>query len=128
MNILEKVRLPLIILLVALMAVSTSCGDDDEDDDLLGNWIEKSDFEGFRRSSSVSFVLGDAAYLGTGFNGEEDEYYQDFWRYNVNQNFWQRVDSLPGVGRSAAVAFTIGNFAYPGLGFDGDDELKDFYR
>ena len=107
---------------------SISCDSGEDDDDFLGNWVEMSDFEGFRRSNAVSFVIGDVAYVGTGFNGDEDEYYQDFWRYNVNQNFWQRVDSLPGVGRSAAVAFSIGDFGYTGLGFDGDDELRDFYR
>ena len=110
------------------MAGLISCDSGEDDDDFLGNWVEMPDFEGFRRSSAVSFVINDVAYVGTGFNGDEDEYYQDFWRYNVNQNFWQRVDSLPGVGRSAAVAFSIGEFGYVGLGFDGDDELGDFYR
>lgn len=105
-----------------------ACNGDDEDDDFLGNWIEQSEFEGIRRSNAVSFVIGDIAYVGTGFNGDEDEYYQDFWRYDARQNFWQRVDSLPGVGRSAAVAFAIGDKAYMGLGFDGDDELRDFYE
>ena len=114
-------------LLLFITLLISAC-EDDEETDLSGNWIERSDFEGFRRSSSVSFATDEFAYVGTGFNGEEDEYYRDFWRYDVNQNFWQRIDSLPGVGRSAAVGFSIGQTGYVGLGFDGDDELRDFYR
>ncbi|TRX59113.1 galactose oxidase [Fulvivirga sp. M361] len=123
----KPIRLSYIITFLPAVFVLLSCGDDDEGDDFIGNWIELSEFEGIRRSSAVSFVIGEVAYVGAGFNGVEDEYYQDFWRYNVGQNFWQRVDSFPGVGRSAAVAFSIGGKAYVGLGFDGDDELKDFY-
>ena len=116
------------VLIIIAVASLAACEDDDESGDLDGNWIEQSDFEGFRRSSAVSFAAGEFAYVGTGFNGDEDEYYRDFWRYDPNQNFWQRIDSLPGVGRSAAVGFAIGEIGYVGLGFDGDDELRDFYR
>lgn len=126
-NILMKpIKLYYIITILPVFTLF-SCGNDDDGDDFIGNWVEQSDFEGFRRSSAVSFVIGEVAYVGTGFNGVEDEYYRDVWRYNVSQNFWQRVDSFPGVGRSAAVAFSIEGRAYVGLGFDGDDELRDFY-
>lgn len=124
-----KYRKPLLAFAITISTLGLlSCENDEEDDDLLGNWIERSDFEGFRRSSAVSFAIDQFAYVGTGFNGDEDEYYRDFWRYDVNQNFWQRIDSLPGAGRSAAVAFSVGGTGYVGLGFDGDDELRDFYR
>ncbi|MEM6844074.1 MAG: kelch repeat-containing protein [Bacteroidota bacterium] len=115
-------------LIIISLVANSACDDSEEESDLLGNWIERSDFEGFRRSSAVSFSIGEFAFVGTGFNGDEDEYYRDFWRYNVGQNFWQRIDSIPGAGRSAAVAFAIGGTGYVGLGFDGDDELRDFYR
>ncbi|MEM8568098.1 MAG: kelch repeat-containing protein [Bacteroidota bacterium] len=105
-----------------------ACGDDDDVDDFVGNWVERSDFEGFRRSSAVTFTIGDFAYVGTGFNGEEDEYYQDFWRYSVAQNFWQQMAPFPGVARSAAVAFSLNGIGYVGTGYDGDNELRDFYK
>ncbi|MEM1405995.1 MAG: kelch repeat-containing protein [Bacteroidota bacterium] len=113
--------------LIGAIAV-VSCDEDDDEEDFIGNWVERSDFEGFRRSSAVSFTIDNFAYVGTGFNGDEDEYYQDFWRYSVSQNFWQQMTPLPGVARSAAVAFSIGSTGYVGLGYDGDIELNDFYK
>ena len=100
---------------------------EDEEEELLGNWIEKSDFEGNTRSSAVSFTIGEYAYIGLGFNGSEDEYYADFWRYDVDLNFWQQVADFPGSPRSSAVAFSIDGKGYVGTGFDGDDELGDFW-
>jgi N-acetylneuraminic acid mutarotase len=121
-------RLP--ILLVGLLVVAfivTSCSDDDEED-LLGNWIVRSDFEGDQRSSGVSFVIGDYAYVGTGFNGSDDEYYNDFWRYDLQLNYWQKIADFPGAARSSAVAFSIDGKGFVGTGYDGDDELNDFYE
>ncbi len=119
-------QIKLLWLLLAGMLFIVSC-EEEEEEDLLGNWVELSDFEGFPRSNAISFAIGEFGFVGTGFNGEEDEYYRDFWRYNVSQNFWQRIDTFPGVARSAAVAFSLDGKGYVGLGYDGDDELNDFY-
>lgn len=101
---------------------------EDEEEELLGNWIERSDFEGKTRSSSVAFSIGEKAYVGTGFNGSDDEYYVDFWRYDAELNFWQKVADFPGTARSSAVAFSIDGKGYVGTGYDGDDELGDFWQ
>ncbi len=114
-----------LILIIAAL-ITLSCEDEDEDG-LLGNWIERSDFRGIRRSNTVSFVIDNKAYVGTGYNGQEDEYYQDFYQYDVNIDSWTSIDTFPGTPRTAAVAFSVGGKGYVGLGFDGDDELKDFY-
>lgn len=112
---------------VLAMTFVYSCSDDEEDA-LDGNWVKKSDFDGDQRSSSVVFVIGNIAYVGTGYNGSDDEYYQDFWKYDAELNFWQQVAAFPGPGRSSAVAFAIGDKGYVGTGFDGNDELQDFWE
>ncbi len=114
-----------VALLLCVLAF-VSCSSDTED--LLGNWVEDSDFEGFPRSNAVAFVIDEFGYVGTGFNGTEDEYYNDFWRYDSNLSFWQQIAPLPGIERTGAVAFSIDGFGYAGLGYDGENELQDFYR
>jgi N-acetylneuraminic acid mutarotase len=107
--------------------IFSSCENDGDSDDTVGNWVESSDFEGDKRSNAVSFVIGQIAYVGTGYNGTEDEYYNDFWAYDYNLQFWRRIADFPGAPRTAAVAFSIDGIGYVGTGYDGDDELTDFY-
>ena len=116
-----------LLILLGILLLQSACETDDETD-VIGNWVERSDFEGHTRSSAVSFVIGDQVYVGSGYNGSDDEYYNDFWGYDPQLNFWQPIATFPGAGRSSAVAFGIGNKGYIGTGFDGDDELKDFWE
>ena len=114
--------------LFLLFFATSACDNNDDADELLGNWIERSDFEGKTRSSSVAFSIGDKAYVGTGFNGSDDEYFSDFWRYDPQLNFWQKMADFPGTPRSSAVGFSVNEKGYVGTGFDGDDELGDFWE
>jgi len=102
-----------------------SC-DEDEEDTNYGNWIERSDFDGNSRSGAVSFVIGDNAYVGLGYDG--DDYLRDFWKYSPNNNSWAKIDSFPGNGRTGAVAFSVNGKGYVGTGYDGNSPLKDFYE
>lgn len=117
-----------IFALFSLGLAVVSCADDDDDDDTVedGNWVKRSSFEGVARSGAVAFVVGDKAYVGLGYDG--DDYLTDFWSYDPEKNFWQRVEDFPGIGRTGAVAFAIGNSGYVGTGYDGTDELKDFWK
>lgn len=121
-----KRNLKWILTIMVFSYIFFSCNEDSEET-LWGNWIEKSDFEGTTRSSAVSFVIDDIAYVGTGYNSVEEEYYQDFWKYDPDLNFWQRVADCPGEGRSSAVAFSINGKGFVGTGFDGKDALGDFW-
>ncbi|MEL7123226.1 MAG: galactose oxidase [Bacteroidota bacterium] len=116
------------ILLLAMLALSFTACLDDDDDELLGNWIQRSDFEGVTRSGAVSFTIGNFAYVGLGFDG--DDFLTDFWRYDAQLDFWQRVDSFPGPSRIAAVAFSVDGKGYVGTGYDSDldQEYKDFWE
>ena len=115
-----------LILLLGVPCTFSSCSDD-EDDELIGNWVRRSDFEGTPRSDAVSFVIGDFAYVGLGYDGDED--LRDFWRYDARLDFWTRMDDFPGSARRAAVAFSTDERGYVGTGFDSDNdvEFRDFY-
>ncbi|WP_417942529.1 Kelch repeat-containing protein [Flavobacterium sp. RS13.1] len=104
----------------------TGCSNDDDDDELIGNWIKKSAFDGPARSSAASFVIGDYAYVATGYTG--DEYLKDLWAYNSNGDYWEQKADFAGTGRSSASAFELNNKGYIGLGYDGTNKLKDFYQ
>lgn len=103
-----------------------SCSNDDDDDENIGNWVDRSIFDGTPRSGAFAFTIGNKGYTGTGFDG--DDRLTDVWSYDMEGNFWSQLASFPGPARSSAVAFTVNGNGYVGLGYDGDNELGDFYR
>jgi N-acetylneuraminic acid mutarotase len=121
-----------VLLIAVVMSVSllfiSGCSKDDEDDDedLVGNWIELSDFEGVPRSDAVAFSIGNKAYVGTGWDGEDR--LKDFWEYNAQLNNWTRKADFPGAARNGAVAFSTDAKGYVGTGYDGVNKLKDFWE
>ena len=94
--------------------------------DLVGNWVRKSDFDGVARSEAVSFVVGDTAYLTTGYDGTNR--LNDTWKYDATNNFWIQRASFPGSARNSAVAFATTTKGYVTTGFDGINKLKDTYE
>ena len=99
------------------------------DDDPLGNWVKKNDFEGLPRGSAVSFVIGDKAYVGLGFNDDDDkQFLKDFFVYNPTIDRWDKIADFPGKARTASVGFSINGKGYVGTGYDGTNKLKDFWE
>ncbi|MBV6644833.1 MAG: galactose oxidase [Cyclobacteriaceae bacterium] len=119
-------RFSVLGLAISGLVLIHACNESTEDE-LDGNWMKRSSLDGNIRSSAVVFVVDQFAYVGTGFNGQDDDYYADFWRYDPSIDSWNLVDTFPGAPRSSAVAFSIGTKGYVGTGYDGDDELKDFW-
>lgn len=115
------------VYLSAILALFSSCSNDDDSDDSVGNWVKKSTFNEEARSSAAAFTIGNMGYMGTGYDG--DDYYKDFWSYNMDTNSWQQLSDFPGIERSSATAFVINNQGYIGTGYNGDsnEELSDFY-
>lgn len=106
-------------------------GCDSTDDDTLGNWVKKNSFEGTPRGSAVSFVIGDKAYVGLGYNSDDETnngYLKDFWVYNPSTDKWNQVADFPGKGRVNAVGFAANGKGYIGTGYDGENKLKDFWE
>ncbi|WP_224999180.1 kelch repeat-containing protein [Cesiribacter sp. SM1] len=116
------------LLLLLMFQFSCESGTEVDSTSTTGDWTEMSDFEGNTRSNAVSFVIGNKAFVGTGYNGSTDEYLQDFWYYNLDLNYWVRVADFPGEARSSAVAFAINDKGYVGTGSNGSGQLSDFWE
>lgn len=121
-----KVFLIIFVFSILLLFVSGCGKDSEEEEELIGNWIELSDFEGVPRSDAVAFSIGNKAYIGTGYDGSDR--LNDFWEYNPELNNWTRKADFPGVPRNGAVGFGTDTKGYIGTGYDGIDKLKDFYE
>jgi len=116
----------LLTAVIGLLLVSCDKNSDSDSSDVVGNWIRRSEFDGVARTEAVSFVIGEKAYVGTGYDGTNR--LKDFWEYNPDLNAWSQKASLPGAARNAAVAFTANNKAYVTTGYDGTNKLKDNWQ
>jgi N-acetylneuraminic acid mutarotase len=109
---------------VILLAIS--CSKNTESTDLVGNWVKQSQFEGDARYEAASFVIGDTAYLATGYNGTDR--YKDVWAYRADNNSWTRNATFPGAARNSAVGFAVSGKGYITTGYDGSKRLKDTWE
>jgi N-acetylneuraminic acid mutarotase len=95
-----------------------------------GDWIQSAEIGNYPRGNAVSFIIGDKAYVGTGFNenvqGTRNRL-RDFWSFSVDSG-WTQVQDFPGAPRSSASAFGLGNYGYVGTGWDGVNSYNDFYQ
>lgn len=121
----------LIILSVFLLTSTLfiSCSNDD-DDDYLGDWEKMSTLDGVPRTNAVCFVIGNKAYVGTGYDTENKERLKDFWVYDGDDDSWTSIAPLPAEAdaRNGAVAFSSSTKGYVGTGYNGDDKLNDFWE
>ena len=113
------------VISASVCALFIKCGGDDSVD-LIGNWVEQSDFEGVARSDAASFTIGNFGYVGTGYDG--DDRLTDFWKYDSDLNRWTQVAVFPGAARNAAVAFAAAGKGYVGTGYTGEVRLQDFWE
>jgi N-acetylneuraminic acid mutarotase len=95
---------------------------------VIGNWVQKSTFDGNARSGAVGFCIDNNFFLGFGVDGR-NIYVQDFWKYSTETNSWTKVKPCPGIGRIYAVGFSIGKDGYVGTGQDKNiNYLADFWK
>ncbi|RPE00816.1 galactose oxidase [Aureibaculum marinum] len=119
-----KNKIQFLTLIMVSLTTLIGCSDDDSYE--RGNWVQRSAFDGVARSNAVSFTINGYGYMGTGYDG--DDYLNDFWRYNIADDYWERLPDFPGVARSSATGFSIDGKGYIGIGYDGDNELSDFWE
>ncbi len=80
-----------------------------------GTWIQRANFGGAPRLGAIAFSIDTLGYMGTGYTG----YYNDFWQYSPATNTWTQMANLPASGRFGAVGFNIGNKGYISTGSQG---------
>lgn len=81
-------------------------------------WSPISSFPGEARFQALAINLGNKAYFGTGriSNLFTDIAHNDLWEYNINNNTWTYLDTIPGGPRYLAIGFAIGDKLYIGTG------------
>jgi N-acetylneuraminic acid mutarotase len=96
-----------------------------------GDWIQAAAIYGYPRGNASSFVIGNMAYVGLGYNesvgGSVNNRLKDFWSFSSDTG-WTQLQDFPGATRSNAAAFSIGNYGYIGTGWNGLEQYNDFYQ
>lgn len=125
--------LPASLVLIAISCTKSTSTTTDQS----GNWVKRADFGGVPRSEGISFVIGDTAYIGTGYDGTYR--YNDLWAFLPDQNSgngsWSQRQSIPApasangvLGRSSAVGFTVSGKGYVTTGTDSYTRFKDTWE
>ena len=119
----------LLALLLVLSAFGLSSCHKDDTTTVTGDWTTGNSFPGTRRSNSVSFVINNVAYVGTGID-ELGVKYNDLYSFNPATGSWNKLTPMPAAAglRYNAVAFTAGGKGYIGTGYDGTKALSDFWQ
>lgn len=106
--------------LLFVLVLATACSSDD-DDELIGNWIKSSAFDGDKRFAASCFVIENDAYIGLGYNNINKRL-KDFRKYNVETATWEQVADFEGEPRCYASAFATNEKGYICAGSIEDDE------
>ncbi|RZK24105.1 MAG: galactose oxidase, partial [Hymenobacter sp.] len=117
----------LLALLVVLAGLGLSSCKKDDTTTVLGDWTRGNAFAGVTRSGSVSFVINNVAYVGTGVDVNNVRY-NDFYSYTPATGSWIKLTSMPAAARYNAVAFSAAGKGYVGTGYDGTNSLSDFWQ
>ena len=110
---------------LATVLMLASCSSSDNSTK-LGNWIKRADYAGDARYEAVAFVIGDTAYLGTGYGGpNKGARLNTFYKYDPKKDNWSLCASLQdptdpfrNLGRTGASAFAAGGKGYVVTGCD----------
>ena len=138
-------RINIALFSLMLLGVLFSCSKASLNYTQNGNWVSRATWAGVPMGYGTSFVVGNNAYVGTGYNPNTPTpprlttMYQYIPQtattaqgptgYDSAYGSWTQIAAFPGIGRSSAVGFSIGNYGYIGSGTpDGFTPLADFYK
>ncbi|MDD3080160.1 MAG: hypothetical protein PHH37_13830 [Paludibacter sp.] len=111
------------IVIFFLLISFTSCNDAVESPYPNVTPVQKSGLPTKGRSSAVSFVINDKAYITLGRTGLRTGKVADVWQYDPDNDSWSQKANFPGIGRVKAIAQVVDGKAYVGLGFDSDSTV-----
>ena len=100
---------------VPVIVLTTAGCSEDEDEELIGNWVKVSDFDGVARCAAVTFTTGGKVYVAAGGYGGYKYRLNDLWQYNEANGTWTQKASMAGAARTYAVGFGTGKYGYPYL-------------
>ncbi|MBI4931378.1 MAG: gliding motility-associated C-terminal domain-containing protein [Bacteroidetes bacterium] len=81
-------------------------------------WTQMGNFSGGKRIDvdRATFVIGNKAYWGTGWDQATGVKYNDWWEYNSTTDTWSQKANIPTLGRWGAIGFSICNKGFVGMG------------
>lgn len=77
---------------------------------LAGKWTQLADFPGGKRRNATAFAIGSAIYAGTGYNGLDKTYFNDFYKYENGE--WTIAKQFEGDKREGANTCVMDGKAY----------------
>jgi N-acetylneuraminic acid mutarotase len=89
-------------------------------------WTQKTSYPGAGSCMFGGFVLGQYAYMGTGYDGLSN--FTDFWKYDPQTDSWLQLANFPGLARRASMYLSIGSTGYLGCGRGDTYDLHDFWK
>lgn len=93
-----------------------------------GQWTQKPDFPGGKRTAAMGFGIGAKGYVGCGFD-DSGVSYNDFWEFDPATDVWTQKANFGGGGRGYGTGFSIGSKGYYGTGIVGSYQWKqDFWE
>ncbi len=90
-------------------------------------WVQKGNFPGNGRYTTISFSIGNKGYMGTGWD-QSTPYYKDFWEYDPASDIWTQKSDFAGIQRQSTAFFVIGNKGYAGFGATGSSIYNDLWE
>jgi N-acetylneuraminic acid mutarotase len=127
----RSIYLPFLCVIIMALFTRASCNKANLSWAQDGNWVQAASIGAYPRANSSSFVIGNKAYVGLGFNetigGVAQGRLTDLWSFSLDSGWMQEAD-FPGQPRSNAAGFSLGSFGYIGTGWDGYHVFHDFYR
>lgn len=93
-------------------------------------WTQKNDFPGAARSDAASFVIGDKAYMGTGWSVPQPGVQlqlSDWWAYDPATDSWSAKAPFPGGPCSFAAGIGLGSTGYLGVTGKGPSPGKQWW-
>ncbi|MCT4613530.1 MAG: hypothetical protein N4A49_01495 [Marinifilaceae bacterium] len=84
-----------------------------------------AEFPGDERQDAVAFTAGGKGYVGLGYNGKTQTYFNDFYEFDPTTETWTKLEgdsAFPGVGTRNGIGFGYGNKGFIGTGTIANDE------